>query len=162
VPGHPAFRPEREHDLWPEAAHLESEVADHTVQLLPIQLAVGIVEYYPAGDLEDPTGGGKLLSPHDRQLVIVFGSSTVGGCLPRRKTNYRSLDAPIMVECQRTAESSSFIIRMCRDAHHAPHETHCTGLLGSSYAQCAYSCAGDLGFKKWFLALLQKGHPALQ
>ena len=104
-----------------EFAQVQREVANHTVQVLAVQLAVGIIEHDGAADLEDFARGGEFSAAEGGQFVIGVGASAMGSALPGSKTDHAGFDATVAVEAQRAAEAYGFVIGVSGDGHHAEH-----------------------------------------
>jgi len=71
--GGAAFSAECEHHLWTKAANVQSEVIDDSVQFLPVELSVGIVENQRPGDLQDFAGCGELPFADVGKVLVGFG-----------------------------------------------------------------------------------------
>src|SRR5579884_3299235 len=110
--GYTAFGAEGQHYLRTKPADMECQLADHAIEVLPVELAVGIVEDFAFGDLQDRTGGSELETANSREFVIIFDPAAMGSRLAWSQADYAGLDAAIMVERQRPAEITGFIVRM--------------------------------------------------
>lgn len=93
VGGQPALRAKRDHYLRTKLSDMQSQVTNYTVQILAIELSIGIIEHVAARDFENFTGCGKFSSPHGDEFGIIFGAATMGCGLTRGETDYAGLDA---------------------------------------------------------------------
>jgi hypothetical protein len=107
--------------LRPELPDLIRQIADDVVQILPVQIAVGIIQHNPLGHFQYLASGRKFFPSHRRQFVVRLGSAAIGSRLPGSKTYHASFHPAIMVKTKRASETSGFIIRMRRNHHHAKH-----------------------------------------
>ncbi len=76
--GDPALTAERKHHLRSKAAQLQNHVAHHAVQVLAMQVTIGIIQHDAAADPQNLTRSGKLLAAHVGQFVIVLGAAAMG------------------------------------------------------------------------------------
>src|SRR5581483_6797756 len=119
--GYTAFGAEGQHYLRTKPADMECQLADHAIEVLPVELAVGIVEDFAFGDLQNRTGGSELETANSREFVIIFDPAAMGGGLPWGQADDAGLDAAIVIESQRASEIAGFVVGMRGYAHHAQH-----------------------------------------
>jgi len=119
--GHPAFRTKSQYDVWPELPDMLYQFLHDLVEIDPMQLPIGIVEYHTAVDAQDLAGSRELFAANGGQFVIVFCLSAMGGGLARSQTDHVDFRAAIVVKPQAAAESSRFVVGMCGYAEDTGH-----------------------------------------
>src|ERR1700758_4537565 len=68
---HSTFASKREHDLRPKLPHKQREITNHSVQILPVQLAIRIVEHNAAADFQNLARGSEFSAPDSCEFLIV-------------------------------------------------------------------------------------------
>src|SRR2546421_13002386 len=67
---HSAFASKRDHDLRAKLPHKQREITNHSLQILPVQLAITIVEHNAAPDLQNLTRSSAFSAPYGRYVLI--------------------------------------------------------------------------------------------
>ena len=116
-----AFRAEREQHLRAKFTDTLSEVIDHAVEFLAMELAVGIIENDRLGDAQDFTGSNEFLAAKLGKLAIRLGRSAICRGLARRKTNDAGFRAAIAIEAKTSAEVTGLVVGVRGYDHQAKH-----------------------------------------
>ena len=97
---HSAFASKREHDLRPKLPHKQREITNHSVQILPVQLAIRIVEHNAAPDLQNLTRRSEFSAPYGCEFLIVASAAAMGCRLPRREAHNAGFHSALGVQPQ--------------------------------------------------------------
>jgi hypothetical protein len=119
--GNSAFSSHGHHHVWTQLADAPSQVRNNRIKILPIELAVGMVEYGSAAYFQQFAGSLEFQTAGCGKLVIGPGRAPMRGCLPRRKANHIGFNAAFGVPQQRAAKAASFVVRMGSKTQEAKH-----------------------------------------
>src|SRR5205823_14998315 len=84
---HSAFASKREQDLRPKLPHKQRETTNRSVQILPVELAIRIVEHNAAGDFQNLARRSEFSAPYGCEFLIVASAAATGCGLPRREAH---------------------------------------------------------------------------
>ena len=97
------------------------------VDILTMELAVGIVEHDSSRDIKNFAGSGKLFAADGSEFLIATGAAPVGCSLAWSEADDTGFHAAVAVQTKRAAESPGLIIGVGGDDHQT-HLRDCTVL----------------------------------
>ena len=100
VAGHAAFRAEGHDHLRAEFADMLRQFPHYFVEVLPVKLAIGVVQNHRIRDFENLARSGEFLAPHRHQFLVITRAAAMRGCLSGREANHGRLHAAIAVKQQ--------------------------------------------------------------
>lgn len=97
-------------------AHASSEVPHRQVQIQSIELAVGVLEYLRAADVEYLAGGSQFCTAKLGKFFVGSGASPVCCRLPRSKADQECFNPARPIQRQSSTKSADLIVGMSRNA----------------------------------------------
>src|SRR5208282_831103 len=110
----------RESAVYAEGDHYVRTYLPHPLRQSPndlievgaVELAVGKVEYLVVADVQEPTGRGKLPAAQGRKFLVGACTATIPRSGASRQADDRGLNPPLVIEQERAAECTGFVVRM--------------------------------------------------
>src|SRR5262249_44800925 len=101
--------------------YAQRQVGHRVIEVLLIQLAVGIVEDCPAGHAQHLAGSGKLAPAYLRQLIIRPGAPAMRCSLPGSQAKDVCFLPSLCIVEQSAPKASSLIVRMGSNTKQPKH-----------------------------------------
>ena len=92
------------------------------VEIDAVEFAVGIVEHLAARDAEHFARGREFGAPQICEFLIGAGSAAIARGRSGRHADNEGLDPALVIEQQRSAKSTGFIVRVSGDTKKFAHQ----------------------------------------
>jgi len=143
-----AFRAECQQYVRTKLAEAQGELIHDTVEFLPMELAVRIIENDGLRDAQDGARCSEFMAAKLGQFTIRLGPTAIGCGLAGREANDRRFGASIAINAQDSAEVTGFVVRVRGNAHQAKHAEIVADVQGT--AEIVQLIAGTRNnFRKW-------------